>query len=372
MGVSAFIKEISAELVRSVNNNYEDNYDHNRFGVLEIPKPRITIKDKVIKKLNRSGFYNDFSNQNFARTLEESEFDFDPFVYLYDKLEDAASKKLLIKLVAYRLLGHTKVKLPLSQSGFWETQHLIESKEDKTDSVDINFMGIRLSKIDSSFLGFPVTMYNTALGINILFSIKQYEFHGNNIDIEVKEGDVVLDGGGCYGDTALYFAYKTGRAGKVHVFEFIPANIKLFNTNVDLNKDFKENIQLVQHPLWSESDKEVFYLDNGPGSKVSMEDFPEAGGKTTTLAIDDYVSRQQLTKVDFIKMDIEGAETFALEGAANTIRKFRPKLAIALYHSAEDFERIPKFIDSLGAGYKFYLLHATIYHEETMLFAVAD
>jgi hypothetical protein len=73
--------------------------------------------------------------------------------------------------------------------------------------------------------------------------------------------------------------------------------------------------------------------------------------------------------VDFIKMDIEGAEPYALKGAINTIKKFKPKLAIAIYHSLSDFVQIPKFIDDLGLGYKLHLSHCSIHEEETILFA---
>jgi hypothetical protein len=68
-------------------------------------------------------------------------------------------------------------------------------------------------------------------------------------------------------------------------------------------------------------------------------------------------------------MDIEGAELFALEGARNTIRRFKPKLAIAIYHSIDDFVTIPKWIMDLDVDYNFYLGHYTIHEEETVFFA---
>jgi hypothetical protein len=68
-------------------------------------------------------------------------------------------------------------------------------------------------------------------------------------------------------------------------------------------------------------------------------------------------------------MDIEGAEPVALKGAIKTIKKYRPKLAIAIYHSMNDFVGIPKWIDDLGLGYKLFLGHYTIHSEETVIFA---
>ena len=212
-------------------------------------------------------------------------------------------------------------------------------------------------------------MYYSALGINTDFIIKQYEFHREGLHIEAEAGDVALDAGGCFGDTALYFANKVGATGKVKVFEFIPKNLEILKKNLQLNPILSPCIEILKNPLWDRSNQNVYYLDNGPGSKVEFDSFEGQTGSTTTISIDDYVKTSGISKIDFIKMDIEGAETNALKGAIETIRNFRPKLAIALYHSTKDFESIPKFINDLGVGYKFYLSHATIYGEETMLFA---
>lgn len=369
MSLNKFISNIAAEMISAVNNNYVDNYDHNRFGELAFTTNKLSFKGKFIKKLNDHGFYNNFNNHLFSKSIKNIDFQFSDFLFLYDILEDDYSKELLIKIIAYRILGHTKVKLPLSKPLFWQDQERIEANQSKTDFVPIDFMDLKLPLTNLNFLGFPISMYYSALGINIDFIIKQYEFHRDEISIEAEEGDVVIDAGGCFGDTALYFANKVGEIGKVKVFEFIPKNIEVFNKNVQLNPKLAPVIELLKKPLWDKSDQNVYYLDNGPGSKVELDSFEGETGMTATISIDDYVKASQITKVDFIKMDIEGAETQALKGAIETIRNFRPKLAIALYHSSKDFERIPKFIHDLGLGYKFYLSHSTIYGEETMLFA---
>ena len=58
--------------------------------------------------------------------------------------------------------------------------------------------------------------------------------------------------------------------------------------------------------------------------------------------------------------------------SGTTIKKHRPKLAIAIYHSLDDFVNIPKWLIGLDLGYKFYLGHYTIHAEETVLFAAPD
>ncbi len=54
-------------------------------------------------------------------------------------------------------------------------------------------------------------------------------------------------------------------------------------------------------------------------------------------------------------MDIEGSELGALQGGEASIRQWRPKLAISLYHRVEDFFAIPLWLKSLDCGYHFYL-----------------
>jgi FkbM family methyltransferase len=76
------------------------------------------------------------------------------------------------------------------------------------------------------------------------------------------------------------------------------------------------------------------------------------GGENTqrvhVTTIDKIVEMQALDRVDFIKMDIEGAEKQALQGAADTIRRFRPRMAIACEHFVDDPERIQGLVQSIA------------------------
>lgn len=74
----------------------------------------------------------------------------------------------------------------------------------------------------------------------------------------------------------------------------------------------------------------------------------------------------------FIKMDIEGAEYCALEGAERTIKKYLPKMAICIYHNIKDFIEIPALIKRFDNRYKFAVRHYTDTLTETVLFAWVD
>lgn len=74
--------------------------------------------------------------------------------------------------------------------------------------------------------------------------------------------------------------------------------------------------------------------------------------------------------VTFIKFDIEGAELSALKGGIKTLQKYRPKLAISLYHKNEDLVDIPLWIRDHVPGYKFYLRHYSNKRWDLVLYCV--
>ena len=96
-------------------NNYKDNYDYRRFGSRRTNQriPLNHVIKNIIKKILASiGIYK----------RKDSVIDnLDNLYKLYNKLEDNESKELLIKILAYRTLGHKKVKLPLNNSEYWNT-----------------------------------------------------------------------------------------------------------------------------------------------------------------------------------------------------------------------------------------------------------
>ncbi len=94
--------------------------------------------------------------------------------------------------------------------------------------------------------------------------------------------------------------------------------------------------------------------------------FGENGRRLVPIvSLDDALSR----RATYIKLDVEGAEEAALNGARLTILASRPVLAVAVYHRAADLWRLPAWIDSLNAGYRLYLRHHTQLQYETVAYA---
>ena len=166
----------------------------------------------------------------------------------------------------------------------------------------------------------------------------------------------------------FYLANKVGSKGRVISFEFGSDNLRIFRKNLGLNPDLAACVEIVEKALWDNSDETLQFEDHGPGSRISDIGLESA----QSLTIDDLVERNNLPRVDFIKMDIEGAEPKALKGATRTLTAFKPRLAITVYHNLTDFVSIPAFLNGLDLGYRFYMDHFSVMTHETVLFAVAD
>jgi len=88
-----------------------------------------------------------------------------------------------------------------------------------------------------------------------------------------------------------------------------------------------------------------------------------------TISLDDYVASHGVSKVNMIKMDIEGAEMQALTGAKSVIAKHKPRLAISIYHKIDDYWEIPLAIKAMDPSYKLAFGHHTPALGESMIYA---
>jgi FkbM family methyltransferase len=289
----------------------------------------------------------------------------------YARLADEPSRQWLVKLFAYRALGFRRVRLPRNTPAYAQGIALASSWAQAEPALAIRFAGLSLPLMDLAPAGIPMRLHATGAGLACVLVQRQYEYRQGGLHIAASPGDVVIDAGACWGDTTLYFAHMVGAQGRVLAAEFIPSNLEVLKENVARNRPATDMIEIIEHPLWRTSGHHLWYVDWGPGSRVTDDPARfKADGECTTLSIDDLVRGRGFAKVDFIKMDIEGAEYDALAGARDVLQRYRPTLAISLYHRTSDFVTIPRFLDSLGLDYRMYLDHHTLYLNESVLFAV--
>ena len=105
--------------------------------------------------------------------------------------------------------------------------------------------------------------------------------------------------------------------------------------------------------VWNKDD--VLYIRKPGrtwGNSVSKKKISEDGERAYLTTIDKIVAELKLSQVDFIKLDIEGSERYALKGAAATIARFKPRMAIAAYHTKEDRQLIPEIGLAANKDYK--------------------
>lgn len=176
-----------------------------------------------------------------------------------------------------------------------------------------------------------------------------------------KQLEVFIDGG-CYdADTSVDFinwCKITGTEGYVYAYELEAENQKLCFEK--LNK-YKIAHKMMPYGLWSKKGK-LNYCADGKGSSIC-----ENGNEVVEVDCIDSLSDKIPT---FIKMDIEGAEYQALLGAQNTIKRYKPKLAICIYHKKEDIWELPEIILKFNPKYKLYLRHYSFAAGETVLYAI--
>jgi FkbM family methyltransferase len=172
----------------------------------------------------------------------------------------------------------------------------------------------------------------------------------------LKPGDVVLDCGANVG-TFTRRALRAG-VGKVVAFEIDPRNVECLRRN--FQKEVEEGkVVIVGKGVWSEEGTvEVKTYSNTNlntavmGERLETREEPKVVSLPVT-SIDRAVEELGLSRVDFVKMDVEGAEVRALKGAARTLKRWRPRLALATENLPDDVERVPRTVKEIVPEYRF-------------------
>jgi FkbM family methyltransferase len=168
----------------------------------------------------------------------------------------------------------------------------------------------------------------------------------------VQKGDVVLDGGANIG-VFVRFSLNAG-ASKVVAIEPAPENIEC------LRRNFKSEIEagrVVVYPkgIWDKDDTLTLRVD--PTNSAADSVVLKTEGQTKSVqvpltTIDKMAAELNLERVDYIKLDIEGAEPNALRGGEATIKKYKPRLSISAYHEATHPVLVPEIVNSFQKDYK--------------------
>ena len=168
----------------------------------------------------------------------------------------------------------------------------------------------------------------------------------------VRSGDVVLD---CGANIGVFVAESLKAGAKTIVaIEPAPENIEC------LRRNFKSEIatgRVIVYPkgVWDKDDFLTLHVDEHNSAADSFvlnpKDAHDSDQKFPLTTIDKLVAELNLPSVDFIKMDIEGAEVKALNGGRQTIAKYHPRMGLSVYHEADHPVEVPKAAKAAWPGY---------------------
>ena len=176
-----------------------------------------------------------------------------------------------------------------------------------------------------------------------------------------EKDETFVDAGAFDGASSRAFAEWARDFCHIYAFEPDPQNISACKET--LKTISEERTTLLPYGVWRDRRELRF---NGLG-KVGSNVAEHGNICVPVTSIDEELAGKRIT---FIKMDIEGSEMEALQGAAKTIRMQHPKLAISIYHKPEDILELPHYILSLNPKYRMYLRHYALMKSETVLYCL--
>ena len=167
--------------------------------------------------------------------------------------------------------------------------------------------------------------------------------------VSVHDSDVVIDVGAHLG-TFTRIALQRG-ARQIVAIEPDPVNAACFNrTFADEIAD--QRVRLIEAAAWHSPGSLQFEV--GEASQTGHVTGSHTANSVAVRAVtlDRLVAELALGRVDFIKMDIEGAERHALAGARKLLSTYQPRLAICIYHAPDDPDVVPRVIREANSRYQ--------------------
>lgn len=356
---------------------------------------------------------------------------FEQYRKVYEMLEDEVSRRIYLSRLNYLISGNERyitdmvdtmtMCYPCLANGLWYRNRIVQNLKDSLpadqgivlygagkfasetigvwggDARLVGFCSHSKNKQEKGYLGYPVISPEELLArrdlnvvINIVdqkqkcevlqvlkdgnypqnqiytLSLEAWEFEREQYFaqdlISFGENEIFVDAG-CYNlENSLEFRRRWGHIKKVYAFEPDPQQYQIC-----LDRKEREAFQeahLFPYGVWSAKDTLHFCAYKGGASCIGN------GGEISVpvVAIDDVVDPRE--RVTMIKMDIEGSKLEALRGARKTICRDKPRLAVCIYHKAEDMTEVPLYIKELVPEYRLYVRHHSKEIGETVLYAV--
>lgn len=198
-----------------------------------------------------------------------------------------------------------------------------------------------------------------------VYFLGEYELEISKLVLKIiKPGDICFDVGANYGWYASMFAKHAGTSGQVHAFEPLPDLYERLQANMALAKT-NGNVFLNQMALGNETKAVTIYtfpeLTTGHNSLSPMGQENHVAVDVPMATMNSYLADNKIERVDFLKIDIEGAELLFLEGAEALFKLERPPVLLAemALNTSKGFGYVPNdLIVKIRsyADYKFFVI----------------
>ena len=246
--------------------------------------------------------------------------------------DDIAARVAIKNLPASKVTGIDK----------GNTEHIYETFMTHLDDLREVYESLIDEESKKTFCGYWLGRISNRLGEVVHSNAAHYLINA----FIPASGAGAIDCGVFDGGTAAIFAEM---GYKVYGFE-----IDRVNYERSLKVAEEKNFVVENLGLGSYKHDGHYDLKGHSGNKLT------AGGSQTVpvTTIDAYAREHRLPSVDFIKMDVEGAELDILQGAKTSIARYKPILALSAYHKLDDFWTLMNFVKSIRPDYEFALRHS--------------
>jgi FkbM family methyltransferase len=193
--------------------------------------------------------------------------------------------------------------------------------------------------------------------------------------VSIRPGDVIINGGVSGGyEIPVLLAHLQGQ-GQIHnvdplgfdyLSDYARPSMEHFASNVFQHRlAFADRRGTLSLPVSTDAGgaQAIGKLRDQTLENCPTQDFP-------CLTIDQFVTDQRLDRVDLIKLDLEGAEEYVLDGTMETINRFRPQLAVSIYHKVDHIWDLPIFLMSRLPEYHFFIDIYSFERFEIILYCV--
>jgi len=267
----------------------------------------------------------------------------------------------LVKMTGLHRLGHIIFD-------FWERAHPTETmKKDRMQfqkhEKELRDVYRILGDEKSKMVYKNVLMFRITKNRKYLRGMIEKEPYFVKDIIKPESGEVFVDCGAFDGDTLKDYLKFNKYYKKIIMFE--PTAVNLDRVKKYVKQKNLKNIHCFQAGVGEKTQTAYFTGSGTADARVAGK-----GGGNIQIQMFDLDSIKECQDATFIKMDIEGSELPALKGAKEIILRNKPKLAICIYHKAEDYYQIPLYLKKLVPEYKFYVRHHFYSCTDTVLYAV--